>query len=169
MTPKTISRDIKFISDSLCRPSSLKLLFRASEHQFRAKAFHSKCDGINDTFVLVRTEFGRTIAGYSGYTWEAKEDKKGVKEKNYRGAYVTDSSRRAFLLLMEQQQKAVPQFDKQIIVCDNRYGPCFGGYFGFGALKIGDNCNRKANSTTIDIGGHYNTEGTDRKYIWDSQ
>ena len=115
---------------------------------------------------MVRTEFGKTIAGYSGYTWEAKEDKKGVKESNgWRGLYVTDSGRRAFLLLMEQQQKVVPQFDKKIIVCDNGYGP----YFGFGALRIGDNCNSEANSTTIGIGGHYNTEGTDRKYSWESQ
>ena len=79
-----VSKHTQFISDSLCRPSSLRLLFRASEHQFRAKAFHSKCDGINDTFVLVRTEFGKTIAGYSGYTWEAKADQKEGK-KSYIG------------------------------------------------------------------------------------
>ena len=74
MTPTTISRDIKFIRESLCRPSALKLLFRASEHSFSAEAFHEHCDKAEDTFVLVRTEFGKTIAGYSGYTWEAKED-----------------------------------------------------------------------------------------------
>ena len=82
MTPTTISRDIQFISDSLCRPSALKLLFRASEHSFSAEAFHRHCDRAEDTFVLVRTEFGKTIAGYSGYTWEAKENQKGVKEKD---------------------------------------------------------------------------------------
>ena len=81
--------------------------------------------------------------------------------------YVTDSGRRAFLLLMEQQQKLVPQIDETIIVCNNGCGPCFGGYFfGFAALEIGDNCNSKANSTTYGIGWQYNTEGTDRKYSW---
>ena len=127
MTPATVSRDIKFISDSLCRPSALKLLFRASEHSFSAKAFHEHCDRAEDIFVLVRTEFGRTIGGYSGYTWEAKENKKGVKKSDiYGGVCVTDSGRRAFLLLMEQQQKLVSQIDQEIIICDNGYGPCFG-------------------------------------------
>ena len=82
----SVRKDIKFISDSLCQPSSLKLIFRASEHSFSAKAFHRHCDRAEDTFVLVRTKFGKTIAGYSGYTWEAKEDKKGVKKSdNYGG------------------------------------------------------------------------------------
>ena len=113
MTPKTISRDIQFISDSLCRPSAIRLLFRASEHKFSAKAFHRHCDRAEDTFVLVRTEFGKTIAGYSRYTWEAKEDQKGVKEKDiFRNHWlINDSGLRAFLLLMEQQQKLVPQID----------------------------------------------------------
>ena len=77
----SVSRDIKFISDSLCRPSAMRLLFRASEHSFSAEAFHRHCDRAEDTFVLVRTEVGKTIAGYSGYTWEAKLEK-GVKEKS---------------------------------------------------------------------------------------
>ena len=93
----SVSRDIKFISESLCRPSALKLLFRASEHSFSAEAFHRHCDRAEDTFVLVRTEFGKTIGGYSGYTWEAKEDQKGGKKKDKLGdVYVTDSGRRAF-------------------------------------------------------------------------
>ena len=124
----TVAEDMKFISDSLCHPSEMRLLFRASEHQFAAEAFHSKCDGINDTFVLVRTEFGKTIAGYTHYKWNE------WLKKDSGTNCVTDSGRRAFLLLMEQQQKLVPQIDKQIIVCDNGYGPCFGGYFGLGAL-----------------------------------
>ena len=115
----SVSRDIKFISESLCRPSALKLLFRASEHSFSAEAFHRHCDRAEDTFVLVRTEFGKTIAGYSGYTWEAKKDQKGGKEREKGLVCVTDSGRRAFLLLMEQQQKLVPQIDKRIIYCNN--------------------------------------------------
>ena len=80
-----VSKHTQFISDSLCRPSAMRLLFRASEHKFSAEAFHRHCDRAENTFVLVRTKFGKTIAGYSGYTWEAKEDKKGVKEWDWRG------------------------------------------------------------------------------------
>ena len=49
---------------------NLELLFRASEHSFSAKAFHDHCDGIKDTLTLVRTDIGRTIAGYSEYRWD---------------------------------------------------------------------------------------------------
>ena len=69
----SVSKDIKFISDSLCRPSALNLLFRASEHSFSEKTFHKLCDKTLDTFVLVRTEFGKTLGGYSHYSWEEKE------------------------------------------------------------------------------------------------
>ena len=154
----TVAEDMKFISDSLCHPSEMRLLFRASEHQFAAEAFHSKCDGINDTFVLVRTEFGKTICGYTHYKWNE------WLKKNLGSNYVIDSGRRAFLLLMEQQQKVVPQIDAGIIVCDNGWGPYFGGYYGWNPLKICDNCNSEANSTSIRFGGQYNTEGTDRNY-----
>ena len=78
----TVRKDTTFISDSLCRPSEMKLLFRASQHSFSAKAFHQRCDKTEDTLVLVRTEFGKTLGGYSGYSWKEKEDEKGLKKKD---------------------------------------------------------------------------------------
>ena len=162
----SVTKDTQCICDSLCHPSSLKLMFRASEHSFSAEAFHRHCDKAEDTFVLVHTEFGKTIGAYSHYTWEAKEDQKGMKENGRGNVRVTDSCRRAFLLLMDQQQKVVPQIDAGIIYCNNGCGPQFGGYIGMAALKIGDKCNSEANSTTYGIGGQYSTEGTDKKYGW---
>jgi hypothetical protein len=78
----------------------LALMFRASEHAFSAEAFHAHCDDTEDTLALVRTEFGRTLAGYSHYKWNAVS--KG---------YVHDEGRRAFLLSFDQQEKYVPQGD----------------------------------------------------------
>ena len=49
----------------------VEILFRASEHGFSAKAFHEKCDNQEDTLVLVRTEFGKTIGGYTHYPWRS--------------------------------------------------------------------------------------------------
>ena len=58
-----------FLKQSLNNPKRLQLLFRASEHDFKAKRFHQKCDGVHGTLTLVKTEFGKTIAGYSYYRW----------------------------------------------------------------------------------------------------
>ena len=44
-------------------------LFRASEHGFSVASFHQKCDNQEDTLVLIRTEFGKTIGGYTHYPW----------------------------------------------------------------------------------------------------
>ena len=32
--------------------------------------FHEKCDNIKDTFMLIRTNFGRTIGAYTHYEWK---------------------------------------------------------------------------------------------------
>jgi lipopolysaccharide biosynthesis regulator YciM len=58
---------LQLLRDSFGRAVRLEVMFRASEHGFSAAAFHAKCDDIEDTLTLVRTEFGRTLAGYSHY------------------------------------------------------------------------------------------------------
>ena len=73
-------------------------LFRASEHGFSAEAFHQKCDNQEDTLVLVRTEFGKTIGGYTHYPWTS-----------HSGEHVRDSGHRAFLFSLDMREKFVPQ------------------------------------------------------------
>ena len=81
--------DIEFISESLNNPKRFQLLYRASEDGFGAKEFHKHCDNISDTFVLIRTEFGRTIAGYTHYKWNQ------VKNN-----FVNDAGRKSFLRMV---------------------------------------------------------------------
>lgn len=50
-----ILSSIKFIIKELGNPKGLKLLFRASDHNFKAQYFHTFCDNIEDTLVLLRT------------------------------------------------------------------------------------------------------------------
>ena len=40
------NQEINFLSEALGRPCRLKRIFRASEHNFRADAFHKHCDNI---------------------------------------------------------------------------------------------------------------------------
>ena len=155
----TLTEDIKYISESLCTPKEVRLIFRASENQFRASAFHHYCDGIKDTLTILRTQGGRTIAGYSHYSWGVNEEK---QLKDWRG-WVVDGSRKAFILLLGYKQKMVPQLDWAVVDSHDSSGPVF----GFDSLHIGDKCNTEACSTTLGIGGRYNGLGTD-KYRWKS-
>jgi hypothetical protein len=135
---------LQFLRESFGRPARLALMFRASEHDFSAKAFHAHCDNTEDTLTLVRTEFGRALAGYSHYTWNAVS--KG---------YVHDEGRRAFLLSFNQAEKYVPQGGgrQNLIYCSSSYGPTFGGtifgeppIFGGCDLAIADGCNANSKS-----------------------
>ena len=102
----TMYTDMKFISESLKNPKGFQLLYRASQDGFGAEHFHKHCDNISDTFVLIRTEFGRTIAGYTHYKWNQ------VKH-----GFVYDSGRKTFLLQLDLRQKLDPIMDSSLIYC----------------------------------------------------
>jgi hypothetical protein len=85
--------NLNFIFESLDKPRGLQLLFRASEHQFEAVKFHEKCDNIEQTFTLIRTEFGKTIAGYNHLIW------------NTANGYLIDQDKKCFLLSLDLKQK----------------------------------------------------------------
>ena len=95
-------------------PKQLKLIFRASQHNFSAKAFHLHCDKYQDTLLLVRTNYGRTLGGYSHYKW--MNDEKMIKEGMDRNT-VIDEKRRTFLLQVDEQHKLIPQSDDALISC----------------------------------------------------
>jgi hypothetical protein len=137
---------LQFLRESFGRPVRLALMFRASEHGFSAKAFHAHCDDTEDTLTLVRTEFGRTLAGYSHYTWNAVSKD-----------YVQDEGRRAFLLSFDQQEKYVPQGGWCLIYCHPSYGPAFGGF----DLGIAGGCNANSYSHAY-FPSTYNREGSSK-------
>ena len=64
----------EFIAKELSHPKELVLLFRASENNFSAKAFHQKCGDKANTLTIVRTEFGKTIAAFTPYAWHSAPD-----------------------------------------------------------------------------------------------
>jgi hypothetical protein len=120
------------LQKSINRSAKLERIFRASEHGFKVGAFHAKCDNLEDTLTIVRTEFGKIIAGYSHYKWNDRG----------RDGHVNDQERQAFLLSFDKGEKYVPQSDQDLICCSPSYGPVFGvGY----DLLTGD-CNLRNNS-----------------------
>ena len=120
-----------FLKGILNNPRKIDLLYRASEHNFSAASFHQKCDNIPNTLVLVRTEFGKTIGGFTPYEW------------NTSGNWVNDSGRKSFLFSLDEKEKYVPQSGDYLIGCNSSYGPTFGGGHD---LCICDACNTSNSS-----------------------
>lgn len=44
-----------FLYNALNKPLQLELIFRASQHHFIAAKFHQVCDGVPNTFTVIKT------------------------------------------------------------------------------------------------------------------
>lgn len=113
----------------------MDLIFRASEHEFLAQEFHKHCDGVNDTFTLIRTDFGKTMAGYTPSAWESpnNEDTK----------IIADLSLKSFLLSFDHREKMSLSDKNYAIYFNKERGPIFGNC----DILIKDKCNTSDNST----------------------
>jgi hypothetical protein len=100
---------------------------------------------VEDTLTLVRTEFGKTIAGFSHYKWNAVSN-----------GWVHDEGRKAFLLSLDSGEKYVPQNGQKLIFCNPSCGPRFGEGHD---LCIADDCD--ANSLA-NFPSTYNRKGTNK-------
>jgi hypothetical protein len=109
----------------------MDLIFRASEHEFLAQEFHKHCDGVNDTFTLIRSEFGKTMAGYTPSAWESSNKT------------IADLSLKSFLLSLDLREKMSLSDKNYAIYFDKERGPIFGNC----DILINDKCNISDNST----------------------
>ena len=78
--------------------------------------------------MLVRTEFGKTIGGYTHYPWVS----------NSNGTTVHDPGCKAFIFSLDMKEKFVPQNSEKLIYQSSSCGPTFGGGFD---ILIADSCN----------------------------
>ena len=46
-----------------------KLLFRASDHEYKAKSFHEFCDDKGPTLVVIKSTSGYIFGGYTTQSW----------------------------------------------------------------------------------------------------
>jgi hypothetical protein len=137
---------LRFLNRILNSPKKINRIFRASEHDFSSAAFHTKCNGVTDTLVLVRTEFGKTIGGFTNHAW------------NSSNTYVNDPNSRTFLFSLDLKEKYTPVKYDQLIYPHQSYGPCFGGGHD---LCLYDQCH--INSSYANFPFSYNLEG-EKKY-----
>eukprot|EP01084_Bolivina_argentea_P140209 246568_1 len=72
----TLKEDMDFVQSLLAKISNIKrfnLLFRATEHGFKAKDFHNKCDNDGQTITIIKSNFGNIFGGYTTVPWTSKE------------------------------------------------------------------------------------------------
>ena len=54
----------QFLYDSLNKPKELKLLFRASDHEFKATTFHQKCETLRILWLLFGLSLRRRLLDF---------------------------------------------------------------------------------------------------------
>jgi hypothetical protein len=89
------------------------LLYRKSRDTDKAKVFHSKCDKIKGTLIIIKTSRGYKIGGYTNETWEGNN------------AYKFDNT--AFLFSLNYNKIYDVKINKFAIYCSPFFGPIFCG------------------------------------------
>jgi hypothetical protein len=96
------------------QPQSAKLLYRASENNFKAHKFHEKCDDIHHTLTLCETVHGKVIGGYTPLVWNKSRQK------------LKDDSGSSFIFSLSNNHKFVLDKSKDAIYQTSGDGPVFG-------------------------------------------
>jgi hypothetical protein len=158
------SKIIDFKSESaffdLCGfPKNQKwsLLYRASEHGFLPKDFHSKCDDKSNTLTIIKSSNGYVFGGYTSFEWEPIQiyidndsDEYDSEEYNsdddeyddnygYEG-YALKSDPEMFIFSFVNKANTPLKYTEcKSIYCDPSYGPAFGSNGVELALTKGSN------------------------------
>jgi len=96
----------------------LKLLYRASENNFEAGIFHSKCDKIKGTLTLVKNNKGFIFGGFTSESWERNN--------------ILKKDEKAFCFSINHKKIYDMIKGKEAIKCNKNYGSVFlNDIFGF--------------------------------------
>ena len=115
----------------------IKKLYQATIDGDGAINFHSKCDNIPNTLVIIKSAGNRRFGGFVTYAWSSNE-KKYVEDKN------------AFLFSLDKQ-KIYSNNSHAIYNCKD-YGPTFGGGH---SIYICSKCIQEKNSYTYEGNNNY--------------
>ena len=91
----------------------LKKLYQATIDGDEALDFHSKCDGIPNTLVLIKSAENRRFGGFTTQIWESS-DQKWKDDEN------------AFLFCLDKKTIYPYKNDGKAISCSKYTGPIFG-------------------------------------------
>ncbi|KAK8809803.1 hypothetical protein WA158_000746 [Blastocystis sp. Blastoise] len=117
-----------------------KLLFRASEHEYKVSEFHKYCDNKGETVTIIKHKgHNNNINIFGGYTDNIWDSSTGWKPYS-----------KEFLFTLSNEHNIPPaQYDytnsdrSKAIYCNSSYGPVFGSG---GDITICDQCHSNTNS-----------------------
>ena len=123
---------------------ALNKLYQAFIDGDRAINFHSKCDNVPNTLVVIKSAGNRRFGGFTTQIWESSEHK-----------YKDDKN--AFLFSLDKQKIYSYKNVGEAICTNKTNGPSFGGGYD---IYIGNNPIQIKNSYTYEIGNYsYNYSG----------
>ena len=163
-----IATDLKFYNlliNKLNCIISFKFLYRASQHNFLAKSFHTACDGEANKgqIVIIQSNHGNIFGGY--YSVALKSPGAGL-------GWIKDD--KAFLFLIKSSDEKIDKYCPMIfdikpnhlqyaVVHNSRRGPMF----GWGKdIFIDNKCNTKRNAICPTTGKHYSRNSSELVSYW---
>ena len=97
------------------RIREIKKLYQATKDGSNPKDFHSKCDNIPNTLVLIKSEGNRRFGGFTPISWKSK------------GGYVIDNENKTFVFSLDNKKMHfLKNKNEKAVYHDEKYGPCFG-------------------------------------------
>ncbi len=121
----------------------LKLIYKASEHNYTAESFHEYCDDQGPTLVVIRSIDGWIFGGFTTQSWKATGMLFSFID-NVIEQYKYDVD--AFIFTLKNPHSTLPTHFKikspkeYAIICSAEYGPLFTS-----AIYIGNKCNTPGN------------------------
>lgn len=120
---------------------SYKLLYNAKKDGDKAQNFHSKCDNIENTLIIIKSNTGKTFGGFTTQNW------------NSIGNYKNDKNAFVFSIDNQKIYNIINNEEKFAIYAHQSYGPCFGKGTDFGLYDecMGKNNNWSYNKNTYNF------------------
>ena len=113
----------------------LKKLYQASVDGDGPINFHTKCDGIPNTLILIKSAGNRRFGGFASQTWESSPSEYNKDDIN------------SFLFSLDKQKIYSYKKDGKALRCHKDNGPCFGlGY----TICVGANCIQEKKLYTLE-------------------
>ena len=90
-------------------------LYQATKDGGEPINFHSKCDNIPNTLVLIKSEGNRRFGGFTPIPWKSG------------GGYIKDPENKTFVFSLDNKKiYYLKDINQDAIYYDNNSGPCFG-------------------------------------------
>jgi hypothetical protein len=151
-----IVHDFSTISDDF-KTKQFALLWRGSRDGFRARDFHSRCDGHPNTLTVILDTDGNIFGGFTPVKWESRvwNGKQGMEDNRPK----VDPSLKSFLYTVKNPFNIPPRrfvlragTAPRAICCDSAWGPVFCG------IGVSDECNPVPYSFAYEFRQNYNID-----------